>query len=745
MLIPASLAHGLAEPRHNSWVESAVSRNSRGVFAGVRRGSVTFRTYLSKKEPTSVLRAWFKYFDSNFSGLIERSDFVSSMEELKYPGNPMDMWAELDDSQTGVLSLSDLDQDAALLWMNFRKWCGSSFESAHQMLLSILGVASEKEEHERKSKKAVIFGRAVSALPANRRESTPLAVPLPQWITGLRASGWEGGHEETIFGALDYEDKGHISTSHLSWFDAEYRRFKMKQEVQQKLTQRQKMRSAYRCKRQNALVDFKSFIRKGFGPTYHAWRRVLDQDGSMSIQRAELFRACRTLGWRGDMRLLWQALDSDQCGVATLEELDLRCARILAQLKYWAEDTFGQKPVQAMWRAIDRRNRVRLPHDLFCKRCLALGFSLKDGNLRELARWLDWEGKKTVACEDLSFVDTWRAPAHLVALPDEEAANQLRKMMKDKYNHCLRAWRTVMDKDNSNTCNWTEFRLALKQLRFQGNAAGAWLALDHDCSGAISLAEVDPEANDILTSFRRWADEEFGGVRAAFKVLDKDKSGELSLREFRHAVQNFGYEGEAVLLFKSLDCSGQGQLHLHDVSFLDDWELAREKDADDEDSECDNEDAANVGRKFVSGTRGSNEQSSQMTSLYGYKTDGPGPGAYEVVSQFGAQSKNAPVVRRGPKWSFTRRPDCSWCGKLKPVGPTCTDFSPDRPSHQRRKPAWSFGCGRRTTRKPEVPGPGQYEPAEAPKEGKAFSIGMRRGGWLHPSMALLDGRGSPGG
>ena len=34
----------------------------------------------------------------------------------------------------------------------------------------------------------------------------------------------------------------------------------------------------------------------------------------MNLQRPELFKVCRTLGWRGDMRLLWQALDADSAG-----------------------------------------------------------------------------------------------------------------------------------------------------------------------------------------------------------------------------------------------------------------------------------------------------------------------------------------------------------------------------------------------------------------------------------------------
>ena len=34
----------------------------------------------------------------------------------------------------------------------------------------------------------------------------------------------------------------------------------------------------------------------------------------MNLQRAELFKVCRSLGWKGDIRLLWHALDADSAG-----------------------------------------------------------------------------------------------------------------------------------------------------------------------------------------------------------------------------------------------------------------------------------------------------------------------------------------------------------------------------------------------------------------------------------------------
>ena len=58
------------------------------------------------------------------------------------------------------------------------------------------------------------------------------------------------------------------------------------------------------------------------------------------------------------------------------------------------------------------------------------------------------------------------------------------------------------------------------------------------------------------------------------QVLDADGSNELSFREFRRSVRDFGFEGSAKALFESLGADGSGKLMMDDVAFLDDWETA---------------------------------------------------------------------------------------------------------------------------------------------------------------------------
>jgi len=64
---------------------------------------------------------------------------------------------------------------------------------------------------------------------------------------------------------------------------------------------------------------------------------------------------------------------------------------------------------------------------------------------------------------------------------------------------------------------------------------------------------------------------EFGGVRHAYKVLDDDGSNSVTLSEFRKACRVYGFDQNAVPLFRALDVESSGYLSIEEVAFLDSW------------------------------------------------------------------------------------------------------------------------------------------------------------------------------
>lgn len=429
---------------------------------------------------------------------------------------------------------------------------------------------------------------------------------------------------------------------------------------------------------------------------------------------------------------LWLALDNGGNGTASLEELDPSCARQLARFRSFGEKRFGNRPAYGLWKAIDKQEKQRISHDLFVRRCLQMGAEFAEPELKELVYWLDWQEKKCITFQDIEFLDGWRPPAYLVAERNPKAAQEIRSLLLAKYGHYLKAWRTVLDKDNSNVCNWDEFYQAIRNLKYHGDIAGAWLALDEDLSGSITLSEIDSHSSEMLMKFKKWAVDQYGSVRTAFQVLDRDRSNELSLPEFRHAALVNGLSCcDDVRLFKCLDCGGHGRLLLSDVNFLDDWEA---NDAEDDDKLC-----AGMGiDEDLETKNSSNTQSRVWTelpsdSMYGYATIAPGPGAYDHLASFGACSR-MPTARHSGATSFRRRPESSWLKtSLQSVEPGGFAQDPkDSATQRRHKPAFRFSDRPRLPKEESYsPGPGTYS-APSALSGPRFSMGCRRGFVLHP-------------
>jgi hypothetical protein len=186
----------------------------------------------------------------------------------------------------------------------------------------------------------------------------------------------------------------------------------------------------------------------------------------------------------------------------------------------------------------------------------------------------------------LEWLDAWKAPKWLSVDPDQVAWEALREVMLEAYGHPLHVWRQLLDSDDSNCISWLEFQRACKKLHFDGNVAGAWRYLDADLSGLISMKEFDPKSADILNSFKGWAESNYGSVELAFKAIDIDQSNTLTCGELRRACQRLRWTGDPRLLFNCLDIErrrdrqgahvGKRCLSLAEIIFVDSWQASEQ-------------------------------------------------------------------------------------------------------------------------------------------------------------------------
>mmetsp|Transcript_63701 Transcript_63701/g.149319 ORF Transcript_63701/g.149319 Transcript_63701/m.149319 type:complete len:732 (+) Transcript_63701:40-2235(+) len=652
----------------------------------------------------TMLKAWFQFLDTDHSGRIDYTEFDKGLKDLKFTGGPKQthkLWQELDDDMSGAISFDEFTRpEEAELWRSFSKFVGSTFAGTKDMLRRL-------QKHYADSN--------------GMEKAVDKALSEQEFCESLAAFGWSGGQEKMFFDAFSMEGENEVRCIYargMRWVDREVKMFKLKQAAKKKAEKMAgiRVRSAHEARA--ALKSFKAFLKKHFGNMLRAWRKALDVDGSMTLQRSELFKAVKMLNWKGNCRALWQALDHDASGITTIEELDPQSAQLLAYFREWALQTSPSKRPSEAFEVLDRFRKKRLTHAEFLQELESHGFGR---NAKQLASILDWQEKKHICARDFEFMDVWRAPAWLTTVADQAAADAFRKQLVARHGHILKAWRFAMDKDCSNSCNWHEFQEAAKLVRFHGNLAGAWLALDADCSGSISLKEVDPEAHECLTNFKTWADAEFGGVRSAFKVLDADGSGSLNFKEFKSACRMYGFTGECKSLFHNLDQMGKGSLQLHEVSFLDNWpneDLASESEFGSLD------DGASSRRRY--GETGDR--------LLEYFTENPGPGAYAVPNGFGL-SDRSPGRYCG---AFTMQGRHKPKEQQKYISPA--QYSPCMEPTSPRKPAWTFSKRPKSAqkaqtprvRRPITPGPGSYDTCKGGGS-PVFSVRPRRALPLHPS------------
>jgi len=254
-------------------------------------------------------------------------------------------------------------------------------------------------------------------------------------------------------------------------------------------------------------------LKRKYGNYVRAWRRALS-NGSLLLQKHELFKGCNKIGWRGDVRLLWTALDRDENGSIAIEELDSKGAELLAHFHKCIMEHFGSASLA--FRSFDRQNMKKLRLEDFEAGLRQCGFKLP---VKPIYQGLDFEGHKFVTEQDFQILENWKPPAFLSVAANPSAADEFRKRLLEEHGNYLKGWRHCLDTDQSNRCAWREYVTACKKLKFNGDYAGAWRVLDQDVSGYITLGELDAEANDTLLEFRRWTYEEFGNVASAFNAF----------------------------------------------------------------------------------------------------------------------------------------------------------------------------------------------------------------------------------
>merc|ERR1712137_994290 len=125
--------------------------------------------------------------------------------------------------------------------------------------------------------------------------------------------------------------------------------------------------------------------------------------------------------------------------------------------------------------------------------------------------------------------------------------------------------------------------------------------------------------------------------------------------------------GDLPVLFENLEQGRSGGLELKEVAFLDGWQVPQD--------ELPNGMSADGTEATWTFTQSQDPMSGGPSILPDFWTSGPGPGAYELSSGFGAMPW-APCAKHTGAFSFNRRGE--WLKVAKSVGPGEYNVSPEK-------------------------------------------------------------------
>mmetsp|Transcript_11998 Transcript_11998/g.21255 ORF Transcript_11998/g.21255 Transcript_11998/m.21255 type:complete len:721 (+) Transcript_11998:50-2212(+) len=504
-----------------------------------------------KEHVGSMLRAWIHGFDPDAEHRVTEMHFGRYLRSLHCPFDPGKMWEELDKEKAGDLTLEALSERDDVLWMSLVKFMNRAFPEGIEELFGSVKWHLGPQKKEVESKEDLEQARI-----------TPLL-----WEEVLQGAGWTGAHEAYLFDAIS-GDTEHIMAKDMNWFDLEIKRSRRKAKAKAMAAQDVRGKIHSNVDPKATLEKFLRTVKqKNGGSLIRAFRKSLGASDNLTLQKAQFLRACAELGWKENVKDMWQVMDNDSSGSVTVEELDYKNAENLAKFSQWINSKFGS--AANAFAVLDLDGTLGISEAEFLEAVKAHGFPTAN---KHLFMSIDVNNRKRILLEDMYFLDKWKPRAFLQAAANPRAASDVKARFLAKHNSYLRAWRIALDKDGSNQCNWDEFRDACRHLGYNDDVPGAWRALDSNLVGNISLQDLDPTADQALHGFRTWARSEFGSVKCLFHAFDDDNSGEITFSEFRRSCRIYGFRGKLKPIFQALDSSqGPAGLSLGEVAFLDNW------------------------------------------------------------------------------------------------------------------------------------------------------------------------------
>lgn len=500
-----------------------------------------FRGFLVERYG-SVLKAWRRALDPNGQGRLFFYEFVGALSNMSWQGDTSVLWSALLASHEGdregecTVSLRELSEEHWRRLDEFRQWT-----------------------IER-------FGGPVDMFEALNESRSSQVMTRWEFVEAVTFHGFQGDAGRVFNEALE-DGEGLVSIRDLAAIEPNlYKRrltldadFTLAISAARRSAEQMRQRGCVQKKAQDkAYSEFMSKLKAASGGSFiRGWRKILDFDENLAVSKIELLKGCKKINYTGDAVALWRSMDVHDAGTVLLQDVDVRLALALAVFKKHSTELSGSctAAMQQLAAKVNRRSAKWKLVD-FCDALEATNFpSFCDISTRQAAAMLfeafDLNDTAEISSQDVAFLDKFEFVPWLSSEPDYEGKRRFMHLLLSRYGSLTVAWRRFLDRDQTNKILYKDFGNICRTLRLQ-NVPGIWRALDKELIGCLTLHDVDQDSADALRLFKEWAEEYFGTVQCAFRMLDTSRSGALSFAQFRRALPNFGFDGDTRVLFLAL-------------------------------------------------------------------------------------------------------------------------------------------------------------------------------------------------
>lgn len=532
-----------------------------------------FRQQVCNRFGGQKLRAWCCGLDKDRSMRVSWREFSQAIKNYLGPSCTEEMaaaaWRDMDSDFSGYISLKEWDEESFAAVLLFRRWCVDNFRSVRG---------------------------AFAAMDVDRNGIVAQG-------TFLDFAAESKADLILLFRGFDFDDSGTWSVKELAFLD----KWDLKAEGYDLHIARNKFQKAVN-KAQNAvkmatglkslmasmgsdkrspcallvkafhvIEPFKKWCIKTHGCMIRTFRSF-DMNCSMSLHRREFEDAVAMQGCKTDAAALWRYFNRDVSGMISLLEFDCEGAIEVAKFKLWYTEAFGEE-IELLFSEVGMEGQETITTERFTKACADKGFN---GSLDVLFQLFQDEDPRLVSLEEMRMLNRWQVPLFIVHEADPEELRSWKSQLIEAYDdEPLRAWVQGLDVERSMYICWRDFEKAyIKLARNPGRGsvalsreriARAWRAMDVNLDGWVSLREFDAHIFQIVRTFKKWANANYGTVKGIFDAVDDDGNGRLSYKEL--ATVALKHVPDLEILFHGLDPKGQGVWFEKDLEFLDEWDL----------------------------------------------------------------------------------------------------------------------------------------------------------------------------